>query len=346
MSTIRPTISISELPVAISLDGGEYFPLVQGGTTKRATISLVAGASSDIQVGLNSISSTQGAVIFRGATAWEGLAPSTSGYLLSTQGAGADPTWVSSSALGSLTIGTTAITSGTTTRILYDDAGFLGEYTLSGGGTAVAMANSPIFTTPSLDVATAISINGLTISSSTGTLTVANSSSLITSGAFATTLTVTGTTGVTLPTTGTLATLAGAEELTNKTLNASVGKGTWTASGTWTLPAVTLAGILTTQSGRIQAVRVVTAAGAITAATTDDVIVVNKTVGAATTVNLFATPATGTALTIKDGKGDANTNNITITPAAGNIDGAGTYVMAANYQSATIIYNGTSWSVI
>ena len=48
---------------------------------------------------------------------------------------------------------------------------------------------------------------------------------------------------VTLPAaTGTLATLAGTEELTNKTLNASVGKGTWTASGTWTLPAITLGG--------------------------------------------------------------------------------------------------------
>ncbi len=47
---------------------------------------------------------------------------------------------------------------------------------------------------------------------------------------------------MTLPTAGTLATLAGAEELTNTTLTSSVGKGTWTASGTWTLPALTLGG--------------------------------------------------------------------------------------------------------
>lgn len=39
-----------------------------------------------------------------------------------------------------------------------------------------------------------------------------------------------------------VATLAGTEELTNKTLTASVGKGTWTASGTWTLPAFTMGG--------------------------------------------------------------------------------------------------------
>jgi hypothetical protein len=37
-------------------------------------------------------------------------------------------------------------------------------------------------------------------------------------------------------------TVGGTQELTNKTLNASVGKGTWTASGTWTLPAFTLGG--------------------------------------------------------------------------------------------------------
>lgn len=40
----------------------------------------------------------------------------------------------------------------------------------------------------------------------------------------------------------TLATLTGAEELDNKTLDSSVGKGTWTASGTWTLPAWTAGG--------------------------------------------------------------------------------------------------------
>jgi len=49
-----------------------------------------------------------------------------------------------------------------------------------------------------------------------GTLTTAGA--LTTVGAYAVTLTATNTTGVTLPTTGTLATLAGSETLTNKTL--------------------------------------------------------------------------------------------------------------------------------
>lgn len=52
-----------------------------------------------------------------------------------------------SSASGeSLVIGTTAITSGTNTRILYDNSGVLGEYTITGTGTVVAMQAGPTFT--------------------------------------------------------------------------------------------------------------------------------------------------------------------------------------------------------
>jgi hypothetical protein len=42
-----------------------------------------------------------------------------------------------------------------------------------------------------------------------------------------------------------IATLNGTQELDNKTLDSSVGKGTWTASGTWTLPAITFGGMVT-----------------------------------------------------------------------------------------------------
>lgn len=68
---------------------------------------------------------------------------------------------------GGLTVGTTTIASGTTTRILYDNAGTLGEYTITGSGTVVAMQTSPSLVTPALGVATATSlaVNGATIGS-------------------------------------------------------------------------------------------------------------------------------------------------------------------------------------
>lgn len=75
----------------------------------------------------------------------------------------------------SLTVGTTTISSGATTRILYDNAGVLGEYTISGSGTVVAMATSPTFQT---------SINGAYLTAST--ILITDGSSNIISAALAT----------------------------------------------------------------------------------------------------------------------------------------------------------------
>lgn len=97
--------------------------------------------------------------------------------------------------------------------------------------------------------------------------------------------------------------------------------------------------------GQRTAVRVITAVGAVTVTIRDYIVILNKTVGAATTVNLPA-GVTGQIFIIKDGKGDAAANNITITPAAGNIDGAATFVMNINNQSVMLVYNGTQWNII
>lgn len=88
---------------------------------------------------------------------------------------------------GGLTIGTTTITSGTGGRVLYDNAGVLGEMTTSGSGTALALAASP-------------TINALTVTGSltaTGLVTNADlQNSAITIGGASTALggAVTGTT--------------------------------------------------------------------------------------------------------------------------------------------------------
>lgn len=77
-------------------------------------------------------------------------------------------------ASSSLIVGTSTITSGTSTRILYDNAGVLGEYTLTGTGTVVAMQTSPSFVTPTLGVASATTVNKVTLTApATGsTLTI------------------------------------------------------------------------------------------------------------------------------------------------------------------------------
>lgn len=71
----------------------------------------------------------------------------------------------------------------------------------------------------------------ITAPSSSAILALANSSTFATSGGFSQTLTATGPTNVTLPTTGTLATVAGVETFTNKTLTSASFNGTTLLQG-------------------------------------------------------------------------------------------------------------------
>ena len=90
---------------------------------------------------------------------------------------------------------------------------------------------SPVFTTPNIGSATG------SISGNAGTASAVAVGGITGLGTgVATALAVnTGTTGA-------FVTWTGSETLTNKTIDAAVAKGTWTASGTWTLPAHTLGG--------------------------------------------------------------------------------------------------------
>lgn len=108
--------------------------------------------------------------------------------------------------------------------------GLSGKSTTGSGD--IVLATSPTLVTPALGVATATSVNKVAITPpATGaTLTIGDGGSLITSGGHSLTLTTTGVTNVTLPTTGTLATLAGAETLTNKSIDASQLTGTIAAA--------------------------------------------------------------------------------------------------------------------
>jgi len=89
-------------------------------------------------------------------------------------------------------VGVTNISGGTTSQVLYDNNHILGELPLSGTGS-VCMSTNCVMTTPTLGVATASTINSLTITPSTGTLTIASGKTLT----FSNTATFTATDGKT-----------------------------------------------------------------------------------------------------------------------------------------------------
>lgn len=100
-----------------------------------------------------------------------------------------------------------------------------------------------------------------------------------------------------------------------------------------------------TASSLTPTITVVTSGSSYTILSTDYAVVVTKTSGSATGLSLPA-GSLGKSFVIKDGKGDAGTNNITISPASGTIDGQSTFVIRSNYDSVTLVYNGTEWNVI
>lgn len=64
---------------------------------------------------------------------------------------GTDPITFIQEASSAIVVGTTPISNGTNTRILYDNSGIVGEYTLTGTGTVVAMQTAPTFITSITD---------------------------------------------------------------------------------------------------------------------------------------------------------------------------------------------------
>lgn len=166
-----PYIEIIKAPTAGSLSsinmrangitsGGAYrgFVTLQGFTSAAiAEIGIVlAGVTTKFGFDpggayLNLGSDATGDTYYRNSSGYLTRLPAgTNGHVLTLSGG--LPSWAAPSG-GGLTVGTTTITSGTNTRILYNNSGVLGEYTVSGSGN-VAMTTSPVFTTPNIGTAT------------------------------------------------------------------------------------------------------------------------------------------------------------------------------------------------
>lgn len=83
------------------------------------------------------------------------------------------------------------------------------------------------------------------------------------------------------------------------------------------------------------------------ASLTDYYISINSS-GGVITVKLPNAPTTYRMFIVKDRTGNAGANNVTITTVGGIvlIDGSASYLLNTNYESATLVFNGTSYEVL
>ncbi|TFH25772.1 hypothetical protein E4G67_00555 [Candidatus Bathyarchaeota archaeon] len=95
---------------------------------------------------------------------------------------------------------------------------------------------------------------------------------------------------------------------------------------------------------------IVTSGAVVNLANENRRVVIVKTIGSSTLVNLPIGPTLGQEVMIKDGKGDAGNplfNIINIMPASGTtIDGFNTIRIRTNYQAYTLMWNGLEWNII
>lgn len=92
LSDLSGQVTLAQLP---SIADGKILSNISGGSAVPAANSL----SSLI----DTFSSTRGSVLYRGSSAWAALGPGTSGQVLQSGGAGADPSWASSGGTGTVT---------------------------------------------------------------------------------------------------------------------------------------------------------------------------------------------------------------------------------------------------
>jgi len=113
---------------------------------------------------LDSLTTTRGSIIIRGASGWTALVPDTAGYVLTDGGVGADPYWAAGGGGG----GTPGGSSG---QGQYNNAGAFGGYTV--GGDCTADFTTGVFTCTTLNsVSPGAFFSGTDAGNLTGTVSV------------------------------------------------------------------------------------------------------------------------------------------------------------------------------
>lgn len=126
--------------VTLTTDVTGTLPIANGGTASTTA----ATAATTI---LDGLSTTQGSILYRNASAWVPLTPGTMGQILTTQGAGANPSWTSVPGTGTVTsVATgTGLTGGPITTagtILFADVASNRILANITGGAAPPIANT------------------------------------------------------------------------------------------------------------------------------------------------------------------------------------------------------------
>lgn len=311
--------------------------------TFTGTVTAAAGTFSGavaLQAGGSLAGTFSGTPTFSGVPVMSGLSVGTCVNGLALDSSNNIVKEVCATTAASITIGSTTVVSGTSTRILYNNAGTLGEYTITGSGTVVAMQTSPSFTTPSLGVATgsSIALGGCTIGAfqicTAGALSVTGGSSLggpITYGGVTLSNSVTGTGSMVLS--------------ASPTFTGTVTNAAATFSG-----AVTISGALT--YGGVALANAVTGTGNMVLSTSPSVTTLNIAGGGATITGSVTIPTGSlqanypTAQITTHGVIGAAVSNayygIYGQAQGGNSYAGGFYDGAGN--ACTTIYGFTSWS--
>ena len=304
--------------------------------------SLAASA----QAFLDSISTTQGTLLYNNGTDWVSLAPGTSGHFLKTLGAGANPVWAAGgSGIGDVVGPASSVTNrialfdGTTGKLIKDSGALLSDYlTTANAATTYAPLVSPSFTTPALGTPSSGVVTNLT-----GTASI----------------NINGTVGATTPSTGAFSSVV----INGATLTAEVPNVATTAATTNYLGVKTTgtganiaAGIMMENStSQALLFKAGTGYGTYKTITSNDVGFYNNSIGGnisilndytSGNVNFAAGGSSTAHLTIAS-TGVVNVANLTTNGVVTATSGNGTLTTVAPGTNGNVLTsNGTSWTSV